>query len=62
VILGRVEVIHRQYKLEPCIEIGCDAYVALTWNCETLEEIVVFHEGRPPRTPTRRCFERQPSS
>ena len=35
---------------KPFIEVGGDAYVALIWNCETLDEIDVLHEAVPLRT------------
>ena len=38
--------------LEPSVEVGGDAYIALIWDCETLDEIDVLHEAVPLRTPT----------
>ena len=35
--------------------------VALTWNCETLDEIDVLHEAVPLRTRATGCFGGQPS-
>ena len=35
---------------KPLIEVGGDADIALTWNCETLDEIDVLHEAVPLRT------------
>jgi hypothetical protein len=36
--------------LKPLIKVGGDAYVALIWNSETLDEIDVLHEAVPLRT------------
>ena len=33
---------------KPLIQVGGDAYVALIWNSETLDEIDVLHEAVPP--------------
>ena len=41
---------------KPLIEVGGDADIALTWNCETLDEIDVLHEAVPLRTRATGCF------
>jgi hypothetical protein len=33
---------------KPLIQVSGDAYVALIWNSETLNEIDVLHEAVPP--------------